>query len=149
MAMANMARREGVIYSITSQSLGKIYIGSTFNYNKRISNHKWVGNTCTSKAIIGQADYTTNVLERVEVNSKKELHRLEGRHQLNYNGALELVNKIIAGRTKSEYRQQKKDMINEKHTCQACGGKYTRTNKSHHIKTKKHINSTPEYPFVI
>ena len=38
-----------------------------------------------------------------------------------------------------EYREQNKNKINEKFTCE-CGGRYTNSNKSRHIQTKKHIS---------
>jgi hypothetical protein len=33
-----------------------------------------------------------------------------------------------------------KDMLLEKHKCELCGGSFNLTNKSRHLKSKKHIN---------
>tara|TARA_R110000823_G_scaffold186069_3_gene318439 strand:- start:2728 stop:3069 length:342 start_codon:yes stop_codon:yes gene_type:complete len=40
---------------------------------------------------------------------------------------------------KKEYRQNNKESLNKKFNCE-CGGKYTHTNKSTHLRSKKHQN---------
>lgn len=140
-----MPTREGIIYSVSSPSLNKIYIGSTFKYGRRKAVHRQEKyNRCTSSEIIKQDDYEFNIIERYQCESKKQLLRREGTHQLNYNGGYDLVNKMIAGRTRAEYREHRKNFINEKFVCDKCGGKYTRTNHSHHIKSKKHTDDNKE-----
>ena len=92
-----------------------------------------------------------------------ELRREEGK----FIRSMECVNKRVEGRTQKEwrddnkdlikekdkkyrednkdrlkeyqkkYKKQNKDKINQKFIC-PCGSNYTKTNKSHHDKTKKH-----------
>ena len=40
---------------------------------------------------------------------------------------------------KKEYREKNQDKIKEKLNCE-CGGKFTYSNKSMHLKSKKHLN---------
>lgn len=42
-------------------------------------------------------------------------------------------------REKESYYKIHKDKYNEKFRCETCGGFYTLINKSHHMKTKKHL----------
>lgn len=37
-----------------------------------------------------------------------------------------------------QYRQTNAEHYNEKHNCNVCGGKFTTTHKTHHLKSKKH-----------
>lgn len=134
---------EGLIYMILSPSIKKAYIGSTTTpIKKRISHHESCSNNTTSRVIIKQKDYRVKILERFKCNSRKELVKREGTHQLNFNkkGYI-LVNRMIAGRTMTEYRNDKYNYIHEKINCLQCGGKYTRTNISHHMKCRKHLES--------
>lgn len=137
--MENVKIREGIVYAIKSNKINKIYIGSSFNFSSRKSSHKNIHNKCTSAIIIKQDDYKFVILEKVNCKEKHELLKREGHHQLNYYGNYKLVNKMIAGRTMSEYRHHKKNYLNEKIKCPDCCGKYTRTNYSHHIKSKMHM----------
>lgn len=139
--------RTGIIYTITSQTLKSIYIGSTFVFNKRKSGHlqqvspNFKGTYCTSLPIVQQSDHQFNIIEEIPVSSKRQLDKREGYYQRNYSGHYNLVNKMIAGRSKKRYRADMKSYINERFDCNDCGGSYTRTNKSHHIKCKKHLDA--------
>jgi hypothetical protein len=57
------SEREAVIYSITCNVTGKIYIGSTVEYEKRKVQHLHNTNKCTSKEIIDGNDYIFDKLE--------------------------------------------------------------------------------------
>lgn len=50
---------------------------------------------------------------------------------------------IKSKKTRREYHETFKhknaDKIKEKQTCELCGGHYQYFNKSHHVKSKKHI----------
>lgn len=58
-------------------------------------------------------------------------------------------NRAYDGREKKEYykeywernKEKLKEKLNEKFVCETCGGKYTRANKSHHLKSNKHQHS--------
>jgi hypothetical protein len=58
------SQREAVIYSITCNVTGKVYIGSSVDYeNRKVSHITSTNNTCTSKEIIDGNDYIFNKLE--------------------------------------------------------------------------------------
>jgi len=106
--------QNGKIYRIVCQTTGKIYIGSTIKpLNDRLSRHKYdytnflIGKRkwgCSSFEIINGDNYTIELIELFPCNSKFELYKREGEHQLK----TECVNKNIAGRTDREYYQDNK-----------------------------------------
>ena len=98
--------------------------------------------------------------EKYPCEDREELEAREGYYIWNY----DCINKIIPGRTRKEYRidnrdkskeyninnkikikeyyNDNRDKINTKHNVHydcVCGGKYTYSNKSKHLKSKKHI----------
>ena len=117
--------------------------------------------------IIEQGDYRIELIEEFEVESKDELRKIEGQYQrdfdcVNKNIAGRTVqeyrqehrdyykdyNKQYYQEHKEEileyqqkYRQEHRDELkrkaNQKIDCE-CGGKFTLSNKSLHLKTKKH-----------
>ena len=102
------------IYKIKSSLTDKIYIGSTKQtLEKRLSGHKhdykaWskLNNNnlpyITSFDIVQLDDYEIELIETFTCETNKEKLRKEGEHiKLNQ---LICVNKVIAGRTKTEYR---------------------------------------------
>ena len=102
------------IYKIKSSLTDKIYIGSTRKtLKKRLSGHKnaykaWskLNNNnlpyITSFDIVQLDDYEIELIETFTCETNKEKLRKEGEHiKLNQ---LICVNKVIAGRTKTEYR---------------------------------------------
>jgi len=58
---------------------------------------------------------------------------------------MENIDSMIKKYDSKKYYQNFKDKHNEiikkKFTCELCGGKYTYFNKSHHLKTKKHLKT--------
>ena len=154
------------IYKIVDNINNNIYIGSTCKTLKtRLSEHKsgykrflkGLFNKIKSFDIIKNNDYKIELLEDCEIKTKQELLARE-RFYIKNN---ECLNKNIPGRTDKEIQQYQKDYkktnkdkidnfnkayyirnkekLEEKFDCE-CGGKYTRCNKSHHIKTTKHLN---------
>jgi hypothetical protein len=136
------------IYTIRSHQTDDIYIGSTTQLLcKRLSNHK---NTykhylagkyhnVTSYKIIKYEDCYIELLEAFPCETKEQLHKREGELIRSH----KCVNKCIPGRIQSEYYQNNietiKEKQSEKHSCQ-CGGKFTTSSKSRHIKSLKHQN---------
>ena len=144
--------------------------------NDRISCHKNASNKCISRKIIHNPNVVIYELETGDYPTKEILRKREGYYIKTKAGNLEgydIINRYQAGRTVKEYVEDNKDLIKEKNKqwrdsnknylntqmkCSLCGGKTTRINKSHHLKTKKHIaaqvqnhfnSSSPTDPFVI
>ena len=101
----------GYIYKLISSQTEKCYIGSTFNPQQRLRQHKsdyrrWLDGTSpyiSSFEIIKFGDVAIEILEEVDVESKKELYQIEGIYQRECD---ETVNKNIAGRKhKERYRK--------------------------------------------
>ena len=149
---------KGKIYTIRCRTDATlIYVGSTIPPLAK----RWEGHKCLTnpKYILYQTmnnDWDNWYIELYELfpcNLKEELTKQEGElirliGNLNYR---------IEGRTKQEwsikynqeYRKNNinklKEYQNEKHTC-LCGGCYTTTGKSKHLKTKKHIKYLEQPP---
>jgi hypothetical protein len=156
----------GKIYTIRSLQTDKYYIGSTCNpLYKRLGQHKstykkYITNNekyhyITSFEVVKYEDCFIELLENYKCNSKDELNKREGELIRLYKD--NVVNKEIAGRTKKEWRvdnknkianQQKDYMMKNKEKydewfkkkmiCE-CGSTHRISDKSKHIKTKKHI----------
>jgi len=135
----------GKIYQVVCKITGRIYIGSTIetledrlykheNDYKRYIEEKF--HYISVYDILEDKKYFIELIKDYPCSNKKELEREEGRHQLVAlaDDNVNCVNRNIAGRTKEEKLAFKRD----KFTC-PCGGKYTRSGKSSHFKTKKHL----------
>jgi len=144
---------KGFIYKLTSSQTEKCYIGSTTNDpQKRLNDHKsnykyWLNGTGrynTSYEIVKFGDVAMEILEEVEVESKKELHQIEGIYQRECD---ETVNKCIAGRTKKEYIEDMKQ-INPDHCKKLYQRRLERNpnhNKNHYQKYReKYLQRTGE-----
>ena len=87
----------GIVYSITCNETGKIYVGATATgLNQRISSHVCLCNkydkgvtvsNCSSFDIIRRGDYNITVLEHLEFTHKSELYQRE-RHFIAELGAI-------------------------------------------------------------
>jgi hypothetical protein len=165
----------GKIYTIRSHQTDKFYIGSTcLPLHKRLWLHRRDYNlfvkgkfhNISSFDIIKFDDHYIELLENFNCNNKEELTKKEGDLIRQYKN--EIVNIKIEGRTlkeyrednkdvlnqkrkqynqdnkdkikiyQKEYREDNKDTLNQKHICE-CGGKFTKKYKSIHLKTNKHI----------
>jgi len=112
------------IYKIVSPSTDKIYIGSTTQtlaqrLGKHIKNYKDYTNNninkyITSFEIIKLGDYSIVLLEECNFNNKEQLRQREGYYIKLYNDVC--VNNRIAGRTKTEYRNDNKDKSKQYYT---------------------------------
>jgi len=150
-----MNYKNGKIYAIRSNQTDDVYIGSTCTpLHKRLYGHRsqykrWKNGTnknyMTSYKILEYDDSFIELLEEYPCENKIQLNKKEGEVIRNTPNC---VNRFIAGRTKKEweednkdkmskYREENKNKINEKIDC-VCGGRYTHTNKSQHLKTRRH-----------
>lgn len=108
--------QRGKIYKIIGS--GMRYYGSTIlTLKERLTIHKahyklWLkGKTryCKSYDIIAKGNYKIKLVRLYPCNNKPELDRKEGKYILKN----ECINKVVAGRTKKEYRQDNKEKIRE------------------------------------
>jgi hypothetical protein len=118
MTETNEKRQTGYIYSIRSYHTELIYIGSTFGpLRQRLYRHKnnlkqfnlQKYHYVSSYEIVQYDDAYVELVETYENVNKMELQRFEG-HHIRQN---KCCNKIIAGQTHEEYRENNKDKIKE------------------------------------
>jgi len=137
-----------IIWDIEDPSL--IYYGSTGDVIVRMKIHKTPSNKCSSKQIIERGKYEYAILETHENIDEYDLHERESWYIRNK----QCVNIAVPHRTLAEWRednnekiveysaeyyQKNKNKLQEKFVCE-CGGKFTAENKTHHEKTKRHLN---------
>jgi hypothetical protein len=110
----------GKIYAIRSIHSNEVYIGSTIGLlSRRKNEHKshykrYLEGThhyISSFKILELGNYYIELVENYPCESKDELHRREGQIMRETENC---VNMLIAGRTKSEYREDNKEQINQK-----------------------------------
>jgi hypothetical protein len=139
--------QNGKIYKIVSNETDMIYIGSTCKLLcQRLAQHRSTYKAyqsgkyrfVTSFKLLEIGECKIILLEKFPCNSREELNARE-RFYIENN---ECVNKVVPMRTRIEYNKDNRENIllqkNQKHMCN-CGGKYTSTHKSHHVKTKSHM----------
>lgn len=111
---------KGKIYKLWSPSKNLVYYGSTTQtLSQRLSGHKGnyklynknntKGSGCSSYLILACEDYKIELLEKYPCNNKSELYKKEGEYIKNN----KCVNNQIAGRTKQEYQDQRKQEYQE------------------------------------
>ena len=111
--------QHGKIYAIRSHQTDKVYIGSTTqNLAMRMGGHRkdyklYLNGKCrfvTSFKILEYGDAYIELIEACPCNSKAELERREGQLIRETDNT---VNKLIAGRTPKQYRQDNREKILE------------------------------------
>ena len=130
---------KGKIYKVTCGETGNVYIGSTVrSLNVRLNDHNTSSNRCETRDFINPK---IELLEDYPCETRDELHWKE-REWMEKTDCVNERRPIV---TLEEYRERHKkykkenrEKINEKFNCE-CGGKFTCSNKAHHLKTKKHI----------
>ena len=155
--------QRGKIYAIRAPNCDLVYIGSTIStLRQRISKHRadfkrhneGKQQYAYSFKLIEIEGHYIELIENYPCADRNELNRREGEIMRETEGC---VNQNIAGRTRAEYyndnrktklaqmkqyRQDNRETIltkkKLKFNCE-CGGKYTRSSKSNHFKTKKHL----------
>ena len=104
-----MDLKKGLIYKLTDNTNGNVYIGSTQQtLSTRISIHKAQyrqyllnkTNHLTAFEIIKNNNFTAEILEELEFNDRKQLNQLEGHYQKITQNC---INHNIAGRTSKQY----------------------------------------------
>ena len=155
---------EGKIYKLVSPN-GKIYIGSTCkNLKLRLAGHKGAylfnkkhnkNKNLSSFKIFDDIDDINNVeIELIENFPCENITDLQKRERYHIE-QIECVNKNIPTRTKKEYNEtiitpeirhkynstfykKNQNKLKEQTKCE-CGGLYRLYNRSHHMKTSKHV----------
>ena len=141
------------IYKIVDNTTDMIYIGSTCKtLEQRLKQHK-ANFKCfingkyhhiTAFKILENRDFKIELLKLFPCTNKNELESEEGKATLKLkNEGLNIINRNIAGRTETDYYQDKKCIISEKHKVKyncICGSFLRKSDKSQHEKSKKHQN---------
>jgi hypothetical protein len=103
------------IYALKSHQTPHIYIGSTTKLlSNRLAGHKYdfknKNSYISSKEILKYDDCYIELIEEYPCNNKMELNRREGE----YIRKMDCVNKVVAGRTDKEWRNDNADIISIK-----------------------------------
>lgn len=131
------------IYKIESLIGNVVYYGSTTQaLSKRMAEHRYLfrtnRNKNTSKQVLEFGDAKIFLLEAFPCENFEQLTAREG-HYIRNNRC---VNKLIPHRTQKEYDDLHRERINrwkrERVEC-VCGVSFTRTSRSNHIKSKRHM----------
>jgi len=131
--------QKGKIYKLYSNEGPEIYIGSTTTpLCQRKAKHKSSkSNNCSSKILFEK--YEEVIIELIEYfpcNTREELNKKEGEHiRMN-----DCINKIIAGRTQKEWREENAEHIKEQQK------EYYQDNPEYYKKyNKEYREDNPEY----
>jgi len=142
--------QNGKIYCIRSPSTDKIYIGSTiepylsnrFGGHKRDFKHFLNGNknNISSFELIKLGDAYIELLESFPCNSKLELHKREGELIREHRDMC--VNKVIAGRSKKEWKIDNKEAVKKhyKTYCESNKEKMNKHSKQYYENNKETMN---------
>jgi hypothetical protein len=135
--------KNGKIYMIQSPSTGAIYIGSTCGLlRKRMNQHirdmrKWKNGThgyTTSFKVLENEDAEITLIEDFPCDRKEQLIARE-RY---YIGLFDSTNKLIPGRTKSEWYEDNKERFEKPKHCGTCDCDVRSDGYWRHTKSKKH-----------
>ena len=130
------------IYKLWIFETDEIYIGSTTQtLTQRLSGHKSAPNKCTCKILFEKSDNVMiELIEKFPCDNKEQLNKKEGEFIRNF----DCVNRCVAGRTDSQYRQENAEKIKEYQ--QANAEKIKEHRKERYGKNKEHIdNQAKEY----
>jgi len=139
-------------YKIISKdpNISDLYIGHTTNFTRRKNQHKQSCEIETRhnynqkvyqfiRANGGFKNWLILEIETRECKDANEARRIEGEYIRSLNATL---NRVIAGRTMKEYKDENKEEIYAKakvHFDCICGSSVRISDKSEHIKSAKHI----------
>jgi len=134
----------GIIYKLKCLETDEFYIGSTFNINERIDNHKRIiHSSSSSKKLIKRNNYYFIILEKKEFPNRTSLYLLENLYILIGWKTSKCINNNLAIRTKKikkivvdKYYQKNKDIISEKRKqkvkCKYCNAIVNRSGLKRH-----------------
>ena len=158
--------KNGKIYKLWCYETDEIYIGSTCDtLSRRLAKHKASYNSsdrkCSSKILFEKSNNVIiELIESYPCENKMELNKKEGE----YIRKLDCINKVIAGRTNKEWKEDNKVEISEKKKehnkkyyennkkeiaekmkfkimCNLCKCKINKHDFSKHTKTLKHYGA--------
>jgi len=163
-----MDYKNGKIYKIVNDENDNFYIGSTCStLTRRIHGHRQKHSKCMSKKLgVDIKDCIIVLVENYSCNDKQELLRKEREYIEKYRKeGLNIMNKILPGRTHKEYHEdnkvealkkqkeyyhknkekilEKKERDRKKVTCD-CGSIIINTCLTRHKKSKKHLKYLEE-----
>ena len=131
----------------------EFYVGHTTDWSNRKSLHKYVCNTESSenynlkiyksiRANGGWNNWSMVLIERRSCADRLDAELYERKLTEDLQATLKMRRARLLPEERenyfTEYRTQNHAHINEKFTCTTCSGRYTRQNKSLHVKSKKH-----------
>jgi len=141
-----------------------VYVGSTCETAlcRRLVKHKYNATKYLNRKLYksidengGWKNHEIVLIEGCICDSKDELYKKEREFIVSLKpiGNLQIPlrtikewkydNKEKIDKYAKEYRNENKEKLEQKIDC-SCGGKYTHQNRSHHFKTKFHINNIPK-----
>lgn len=148
-----MDYKNGKIYVIRNHINDKVYVGSTTqSLAKRFGEHKSAikQNSKKKKHHIhyvmedqGIENFYIELVENYPCSSKEELNAREGYFIRQYDAVKTGYNKLVAGRSKSVYRIDNKQIISEKASRRVscdCGSEVRTSDKARHERSLKHQN---------
>ena len=120
--------KNGKIYKLWSPEGDMIYIGSTcLSLVRRKATHKGKPSATSKLLFDTYTDIRIELIEEHPCDNKEQLNRKEGE----YIRMLDCVNKVVAGRTYNEWREDYKEHISEQKK------EYNQKNKEHLAEKKK------------
>ena len=134
----------GKIYKLTCAETCKVYIGSTtLALPRRLSGHKSITSTNITRNFINPK---IELIELYPCKTKQDLLWKERE----WMEKTDCINQFLPIMTKDEKRIYQKNWERDNYkkiaiskqkkiTCE-CGSSFSRSNKSQHLKTKKHLN---------
>jgi hypothetical protein len=137
------------IYAIRAPGTDSVYIGSTVkSLSARMANHRalykmWKDgkreHICSSKEMLEKEGCYIELIEEFSCDNKEQLNKREGEI---IRATPNVINRNVAGRTASEYFQEKKDIIIPKHKewLKANKERVAETHKNWIVANREHRN---------
>ena len=132
--------KNGKIYKLWIFESDEMYIGSTTQtLGRRLAKHKNSHNNCASKTLFAKSENVMiELLELHPCENKMYLNKKEGE----YIRKLDCINKVIPGRTNTEWKADNKEIISEKLKkkiiCELCNCEVNKSQFLRHTKSLRH-----------
>jgi hypothetical protein len=142
--------QEGVIYKIAHRYSPYVYIGSTTNFNRRKSEHKFHATNekspkynhkvyQTIRELGGWNNFEMVLVARCPCNDKMELHAKEFEYQQLFDVNMNTYDAVHDPEYYKKYREKNKEYILEKIKC-GCGCVISRSSLFRHRRSQRHLN---------